>query len=73
MHGHNDPDKFYDEIIMPYKGELEEWFVANNSICNYFLLIILTIIVIFSSRVSIVWQFIKKLPKPKDELVDYLS
>jgi len=72
MHGHNDPDKFYDEIIMPYKGELEEWFVANQNIYNYFLLIILTIIVIFSSKVSIVWQFVKKLPKPKDDLVGYL-
>ena len=24
MHANNNPDKFYDEIVMPYKGSLEE-------------------------------------------------
>jgi ribosomal protein S18 acetylase RimI-like enzyme len=31
MHGHEDPNGFYDEVIMPYKGALEEWYVADNS------------------------------------------
>jgi hypothetical protein len=28
MHANNDPDKFYDEIVMPYKGSLEDWYVS---------------------------------------------
>lgn len=71
MHGHKDHDRFYDEKIMPYKGELEEWYVKNQNLYNYFLLIILTVVVIFSSKVSIVWMLIRDLPKPKDELKDY--
>ncbi|QKK01920.1 MAG: sugar transferase [Pseudomonadota bacterium] len=35
-------DELYDRVIMPYKGLLEEWFVANRSLRIYFLLIFIT-------------------------------
>src|SRR5680860_705301 len=34
-----DPGRFYDEVIMPYKGKLEQWYVRNQTLRNYFLLI----------------------------------
>ena len=27
---------FYENVIAPYKGELEEWFVSNKSLYIYF-------------------------------------
>jgi len=53
MHVNNDPDKFYDEIVMPYKGSLEAWYVSNQNIFSYFSLIILTIWVVFGFSSSL--------------------
>lgn len=72
MHGHDDPDDFYDNVIMSFKGDLEEWYVKNNSIYFYFLLIFLTALVVFSSSSLIIWSFIKNLPKPSEDLKKYL-
>ena len=30
MHASTGPDQLYDQVIMPYKGTLEEWFVSNQ-------------------------------------------
>lgn len=38
--------RFYDEVISPYKGRLKAWWVRNQSLTNYFLLIALTLWVI---------------------------
>ena len=32
-------DEYYDKVIMPYKGQLEQWYVKHYSIKIYFLLI----------------------------------
>ena len=56
-------NNFYDDEIMPFKGLLEEWYVKNNSLKNYFILIFLTIFVVVNSRESIVWKIFKDLPK----------
>ena len=59
---------FYDHVIMPYKGQLEEWYVRNQSLRNYFLLIVLTawVVVVPSSR--ILWRVFRDLPEPPVEL-----
>ena len=36
MHGANASIDFYTNVIAPYKGELEEWFVSNKSLYIYF-------------------------------------
>lgn len=72
MHANNDPDKFYDEIIMPYKGKLEEWYVRNLSIKLYFKLILLTIHVVLFNNVKTVWVMFKKLPEPPSVLIKWL-
>lgn len=73
MHANNDPDKFYDEIIMPYKGKLEEWYVRNLSIKLYFKLILLTIHVVLFNNVKTVWVMFKKLPEPPSVLIKWLK
>ena len=35
-----DYDDFYNQKIMVFKGRLEEWYVSNNNLLNYFVLIL---------------------------------
>lgn len=42
MHAAKDPNRFYDEVIMPYKGALEEWYVQHASLSTYLLVIFVT-------------------------------
>ena len=73
MQGASASTEFYRDIIAPYKGILEEWFVLNNCLYVYFVAIFLTVWVIFFSRTSLVWSFFKGLPEPPDELKRPLS
>ena len=68
MHANNDPDRFYDEIVMPYKGSFEVWYVSHQNIAIYFSLISLTIWVVFGFSSSLVWKLFKDLPPPPEEL-----
>jgi lipopolysaccharide/colanic/teichoic acid biosynthesis glycosyltransferase len=73
MHANNDPDKFYDEIVMPYKGSLEDWYVSNQSIVSYFSLIGITVWVVLSSNSDLVWAMFQDLPEPPAELKQPLN
>lgn len=68
MHASEDPDRFYDEIIMPYKGLLEEWFVKNQSVGVYIKGIIVTVHVVLKSDSQVAWTAFKELPEPPEEL-----
>ena len=68
MHANNDPGKFYDEIVMPYKGSLEDWYVSHQNIASYFSLIGLTILVVLGFSSGLVWKLFKDLPPPPIEL-----
>ena len=68
MYANNDPDKFYDEVVMPYKGSLEEWYVSHQNIASYFSLISLTILVVLGFGSDLVWKLFKDLPPPPEEL-----
>ncbi len=68
INDNKNPNKFYDEIVMPYKGLLEEWYVQNYNIRSYFTLILITIWVVLSSKSTIVWRFFEDLPIPPHEL-----
>ena len=72
MHSNQNPNEFYDHVVMPYKGNLEIWFSKNNSVINYFLLIFLTIIVLFSSNSKLLWYIFKDLPKAPDKLKEWI-
>ena len=68
MNLNNNPNKFYDEIVMPYKGLLEEWYVLHKSISLYFSLIALTIWIVLGLSSNLIWKFFKDLPSPPIEL-----
>lgn len=68
MHAAGDPDHFYDHVIMPYKGKLEEWYSRNQGVRNYILLIALTVWVVLRPHSRLVWRVFKDLPAPPDEI-----
>lgn len=71
MDASGDPDALYDQVIMPYKGLLEEWYVANRSIRNYFLLIFVTAWVVVFSWSRLFWRVFPELPRPPEALRGY--
>lgn len=68
MHGANASVDFYDNFIAPFKGELEEWFVANKTLYIYFKAIFVTVWIILFPKTKIPWIVFKGLPVPPKEL-----
>lgn len=64
--------KFYDDIIAPYKGELEQWYVKHQNLYTYFMLIFLTVWVVIFPKSKIYKKIFKDLPTPPDELKKWL-
>ena len=73
MDASSDPDRYYDNVIMPYKGSLEEWYVANESLAIYIKAIFTTAIVVLSPSSQIFWRIFAGLPTPPDELKGSLN
>lgn len=71
--GFEDPDWVYDTLIMPYKGELERWYVAHRSLWSYFALIGLTVWVVVFPRSGLIWRVFPGLPKPPSALAQQLG
>lgn len=67
-----DPVAFYNQIIMPYKGEIEQWYIDNHTIKNYFFVIIVTIWIILFPKNKMAWKCFEGLPHPPPELAPYL-
>lgn len=63
-----DADRFYDDVIMPYKGELEFWYVEHQSVWLYFQLIFLTAWVILSPKSELHTKWLKGLPAQPESL-----
>jgi lipopolysaccharide/colanic/teichoic acid biosynthesis glycosyltransferase len=68
LHGHADPMRFYDAIIAPYKGALEEWYVDNQGLRTYVLSVAITAWVVLFPKSDIVWRAFEGLPVPPPEL-----
>jgi lipopolysaccharide/colanic/teichoic acid biosynthesis glycosyltransferase len=64
---------FYDQVVAPYKGEVESWYVAHQNLQNYFLIIFLTIWVVIFPLSNIVWRFFPDLPIPPNKLRKVLN
>ena len=73
MHGAKASVDFYANVIAPYKGALEEWFVSNKSLYIYFLAIFVTVWAVLIPRTKIVWRVFKDLPEPPAELKQALN
>lgn len=59
---------FYNNVIAPYKGKVEAWYVKNQFLYTYFSVIFVTIWVVLFSSSGLVWRAFKGLPVPPDEL-----
>jgi lipopolysaccharide/colanic/teichoic acid biosynthesis glycosyltransferase len=59
---------FYDNVIAPYKGQVEAWYVDHQNLMTYFLVILLTVWVVLFPKSSIVWRTFKGMPLPPEEL-----
>lgn len=68
LHEVANPTRFYDEVIAPYKGALEKWYVKNATLTNYFLVIFVTAWVVIFPKSRIAWNVFKGLPVPPPEL-----
>jgi len=68
-----DKKRFYVEVISPYKGEIEAWYVEHKTLSLYFLLIFLTVYIVVCSKCKI--DFPKKFqafPPSPHSLTQYL-
>lgn len=68
MHASADPEHFYDAVIMPYKGQLEMWYVAHQGLWTYFACIFVTAWVVVFPRSALVWRVFRRLPPPPQAL-----
>jgi lipopolysaccharide/colanic/teichoic acid biosynthesis glycosyltransferase len=68
LHAAQNPTAFYDNIIMPYKGELEKWYISHQGIKNYFLIIFATAWVVIFPDSPLVWKLFPGLPETPAEL-----
>lgn len=73
MHGASASLDFYDNVIAPYKGSLELWFVSNKNIYIYFLAICLTVWAVLFPKTKLAWRAFRNLPEPPAELKSALN
>lgn len=64
--------EFYRQVISPYKGALEQWFVQNRGLYVYFAALITTVAVVIKPDSPLPWRVFKRLPPPPQELQDAL-
>jgi len=64
---------FYDQVIAPYKGEVEAWYVEHQTLTNYFAVIAVTVWVVLFPSSTLVWRTFKGLPPPPPELKKVLN
>ena len=68
LDGADDADSYYDFVIMPYKAQLEVWYVFNRSLLVDLKLIIATVWIVCLPSSKILWQLFPGLPKPPKAL-----
>lgn len=64
----DEPMKFYKEHIIPYKSDLELWFVKNNSLWLYIKIIVVTAWVVAFSSSNIAEKAFDGIPSLPDSL-----
>ncbi len=63
-----DKEWFYAEVIAPYKGEVECWYIQRRSVGLYITLILLTVHAVLFSDSRLYRKVLKDLPEPPPEL-----
>ena len=67
------PDKLYDDEIMPYKAQVEIWYTKKMNIMLYFQLIFLTLYMVFFQKPKLIWTLFPDLPTPPASLKQYFE
>ena len=62
-------ESFYRDTIIPYKGEIELWYLKRQNLGLYFTLIFLTIWVVLFPTSSLHRRLFRDLPRPPLDLV----
>lgn len=68
MHASADPEALYDDVIMPYKGRLEEWYVSRASAAMYLQLVFVTVWVVLFPSSKLFWTLFADAPRPPERL-----
>jgi lipopolysaccharide/colanic/teichoic acid biosynthesis glycosyltransferase len=66
-----DKSNFYKNVIMPYKSNLEIWYIDRYNLMNYFKIIFVTIVIVLNSSSCICEKVFKGLPETPYEIVMY--
>lgn len=64
--------KYYDEVIAPYKGELEQWFIHHQDLYTYFRLIGLTVWMLIFPKSELYKKILVGIPQVPEDLKSYL-
>lgn len=72
MQGSEASIDFYNEVIAPYKGNLEQWYVQHKGIRTYLLAIFVTIVVVIRPNSGLAWALFRNLPEPPNQLANSL-
>lgn len=73
LHTVEDPNNVHDNIITPYKGLLECWYVENRNVVNYFKLIFATVLVVLNPKSKAWKKWFKGLPPVPENLKEYIG
>jgi lipopolysaccharide/colanic/teichoic acid biosynthesis glycosyltransferase len=73
LSGVEDPDDFYDSVVMPYKGAIEQWYVEHESFALYLKIIFVTFYGLVLSRPIRLFEIFSDIPRPNDKKLDCLK
>lgn len=65
-----DPKRFYEEVIYPYKGELEAWYYHHRSLRTDALILLLTALAVVQPRSKLAFRVFPDLPRPPAALAE---
>lgn len=65
-------DDFYNNVILPYKGNLEIWYIENISVLNYLKIILATVLIVLKPSSSSWRTIVKNIPPVPQELEAYM-
>lgn len=71
LNNFEDKKAFHQNVIAPYKAQLESWYIDNKNIALYFKLIFMTVQVVLNPKYQ-VFSKLKDLPPVPDDLKKYL-
>ena len=73
LHSVDNPNNVHDNIITPYKGQLECWYVEHRTVANYFKLIFATVLVVLNPKTKTWQKWFKDLPPVPENLKEYIG